>query len=1074
MVPKSLADKLREGRVIPFVGAGVSRAVLRQDGHPLFPSWFELLQATARRLEAEQKPKVARYVESAIEQEPPEYLNAAQKAREQLGGTWADFLRSQLDPPSEEADSGSLALARAVWGLGSPLIVTTNYDRVLLWACPEQHRNEVRLWDIENKAEQAQLLQDGKVSRPTIWHLHGQIGNAADLILTPDGYRQLYPSTGETEQQYRTALTTLRTLLASRSLLFIGFSLDDAAFGVQLKGVSEVFEGNTGPHYVLVRERDSHRLKEQGLPVELITFEEFGTPLLDLIQYLGEIAKESQPRSVAPAAEKGVAREAIPTQSSPVASYSPENRPFFVPFRPKGDRMVGREEALRRVREQLVRGTPTAIGQTAAFQGLGGLGKTQLAIEYAYEFGGQYPNGVIWLTVDQDIPAQLTRLAVEARWVAPESGNEATIAIARNRLRSYPDCLLIFDNLEDAAVIEPYLPPAGVDVHLLATSREEQPLFTAVAIGTLNQATSVALLSQEAGRPFHDDEDEAAARAVATELGGLPLALEMAGAYVRRRYLSWVQYKELLDSRPREVLQSRSFPSFTRHDADLYATLQVSQGIFEEEPALREVLDVLTWSGSAPMGVSLLAAVLQRQPADLYGALGLGVVLRLLEKPTDEARYGIHRLLRKVRQEEDSPLAERTAWLEEVTRNLGDWFAERRREFLNLAAYEAEIDHLSAWQKHAQGLSISQASRLLWLHAYPASHRGQYQEAHEEVSRALTLYKSGTVEDQELEAWLWSDLGTTNSYLGHFGKALDCAQRGYEIRCKLLGERHEDVAISLSEIARHHQHLGDSRKALKLHSRVLEMRRSLLGMRHADVAESLANIAIAHQYLGDTKQALQLLSQALEMSRSLLGERHPTVAMYITSLANVYQDLRDARQAVRLHSEALEMLRSLFGESHPNIAATLDNLAIAISASGDEEQAFELHSQSLEMRRRLLGEQHPDIAKSLSNLAFCHQFLGDREQAQQLHSQALTIRRSLLGDRHPLTCESVINTAKSMIRLNRRDEAYRLIEPYLKDPPSQSDIKDKLKSIERELRSKPILRGFRQPPRIGSPKKSRK
>src|ERR1041384_4590532 len=106
-----------------------------------------------------------------------------------------------------------------------------------------------------------------------------------------------------------------------------------------------------------------------------------------------------------------------------------------------------------RVRKQLTSGRRTFIGQTAAFQGLGGLGKTQLAVEYAYRFKDEYPNGVIWLNADQDIEAQLTDLAEKAYWIAPESEHKYKFEVARHRLRTYSDCLILFDNLEDQQAI---------------------------------------------------------------------------------------------------------------------------------------------------------------------------------------------------------------------------------------------------------------------------------------------------------------------------------------------------------------------------------------------------------------------------------------------------------------------------------------------------------------------------------------------------------------------------------------------------------------------------------------------
>jgi predicted phosphodiesterase len=120
---------------------------------------------------------------------------------------------------------------------------------------------------------------------------------------------------------------------------------------------------------------------------------------------------------------KDIEKEPIREKASPKpsADYDPRNKVFYVPYRAKGNQVVGREEALKAVHETLKHGRRTNIGQTALFRGLGGLGKTQLAIEYAYQYKDEYPNGIIWLNADQDLEAQLIDIAEKGRWVAPES-----------------------------------------------------------------------------------------------------------------------------------------------------------------------------------------------------------------------------------------------------------------------------------------------------------------------------------------------------------------------------------------------------------------------------------------------------------------------------------------------------------------------------------------------------------------------------------------------------------------------------------------------------------------------------
>ena len=289
--PETLRRRLQAGRVIPFVGAGVSMAVERlEGGGRLFPSWRELIFQGADRLEAEGKPLEADLVRTMMRIARPDYLYAAQHLRDELGPVWPDFLRGQIDLPRAQVASESLALARAIWTLGSRLILTTNYDQVLKWACPEELSDDLGAWDIQATAEQAQFLRRETLP-PTVWHLHGRIRNAAQLILTPDGYGRLYGA--DSESAYQAALATLRHLMASHTLLFVGFSLDDEHFGVELRSVAQVFEGYTGPHYALIRERDVETLQQQNLPIEPLTFEDFGEPLLERLAEFASVAAKA-------------------------------------------------------------------------------------------------------------------------------------------------------------------------------------------------------------------------------------------------------------------------------------------------------------------------------------------------------------------------------------------------------------------------------------------------------------------------------------------------------------------------------------------------------------------------------------------------------------------------------------------------------------------------------------------------------------------------------------------------------------------------------------------------------------
>ncbi|WP_437503818.1 SIR2 family NAD-dependent protein deacylase [Sorangium sp. So ce1099] len=290
-IPKTLEDALRDRYVVPFVGAGVSMAAQDRNGKRVFPSWAELLSGAAARLREDGKRPEANVVEGLLEKRTPDYFEAARYAREGMGPGWYRYLRQALDPPSHRIDTRSLLLARAVWQLPSRLVITTNYDQILRHALDDP--NDLVQLSVDATAELSAMLRD-EIDRPTVWHLHGFIQQPQRLILTPDGYRELYPSQ-EDEVRYNAALQALRHLLAARTFLFIGFSLDDALFGNQIAWVQEAFGGAAGPHYMLVRAqelRDTQRRLKDLSCIEFLPFESFGDPLVALVQALGAVGHE--------------------------------------------------------------------------------------------------------------------------------------------------------------------------------------------------------------------------------------------------------------------------------------------------------------------------------------------------------------------------------------------------------------------------------------------------------------------------------------------------------------------------------------------------------------------------------------------------------------------------------------------------------------------------------------------------------------------------------------------------------------------------------------------------------------
>lgn len=289
-VPPLLAEAVHRRRVIPLAGMGVSRAVKNMDtGKPLFPDWKELLRGAAELLKRSGKQRDANVISRlASSSDSESLLDATRQAQKGLGPVWLKYLRDVFDPPADKAQPKSLALARSLWQLGSRLVVTTNYDHVLRWACPKSLRDELRTWDISAPSELATMLRDG-LDYATIWHLFGHADNLAGVILTPDGYQRLYPARSAAKRSYEASLDSLHAVLKSRTLLFVGWSFTDENITGQVSFIEELCARATGPHYMMVDQPmiELTRGHIRGMSsIELISYD--GSDALpDLLRRLG-------------------------------------------------------------------------------------------------------------------------------------------------------------------------------------------------------------------------------------------------------------------------------------------------------------------------------------------------------------------------------------------------------------------------------------------------------------------------------------------------------------------------------------------------------------------------------------------------------------------------------------------------------------------------------------------------------------------------------------------------------------------------------------------------------------------
>ncbi|MEZ8846852.1 SIR2 family protein [Vibrio cyclitrophicus] len=278
-----LKEAMSEGKLIPLVGAGVSMAITDKNNNRIFPSWTELLEKAAEEIDVDERDLIEGFIKRG------RLLEAAREARDSItGDLWFNFIRAQFDPKLDECNQNSFDLPKAIWKLSNQ-IITLNYDRVMNYASNASNTSIIK------NSSPAQI---SKMQSPSndkmVWHLHGHVDEPDNLVLTPKSYEVLYDDTS----QYQAAIQALKNILSTRSLIFIGCSMNDIDLITKLDEQENLFSGNTKLHFVLVKENEKDIIKEKIKnlnTIKIITYSEHGQPLIDEIEKISELGKESSP-----------------------------------------------------------------------------------------------------------------------------------------------------------------------------------------------------------------------------------------------------------------------------------------------------------------------------------------------------------------------------------------------------------------------------------------------------------------------------------------------------------------------------------------------------------------------------------------------------------------------------------------------------------------------------------------------------------------------------------------------------------------------------------------------------------
>ncbi|MEH2397566.1 tetratricopeptide repeat protein [Nostoc sp.] len=677
-----------------------------------------------------------------------------------------------------------------------------------------------------------------------------------------------------------------------------------------------------------------------------------------------------------------------------------QNIPPAVPF----EKFVGREAELEELHQELQTSRQVAI---VAVAGMGGVGKTELAIQYAKQHLQNYQGGVCWLSAQGiNVGIQILRFfELKFNRIAPDDWELA------DRLRycwenwQQGEVLLVFDNVIDyKKQVQPYLPPELPRFKVLLTTRQEfDRTLPQLPLGVFKPLAAMKLLKLLVDRERLKSEPWVA-REICKSLGYLPLALELVG-----RYLDTMPDLSL------ETLRKRLEKKRLEHEAVAKANplMRYEYGVAEAFALSWEQLDENAQTLGCRLSLYALADIpfsvewIKDDDEQELWEKAIAQLWKLhLIQWQSKGIYRLHPLIRQFFQmkldessEADKVKTIFAALMLEVAKQIPP--QPNREDIFNLTPF---IPHLTEVAIHlSQYLSDEDLIGLFRGLGWFYYGQGLYQQAEPwyKLCKEVAENRLG-LEHPDVAASL-NNLGELYRSTGRYGEAEPLYQQSLELTKRLLRDNHPDIATSLNNLALLYESTGRYSEAEPLHQQALELYKRLLGDNHPDVATSLNNLALLYESTGRYSEAEPLYQQALALRKRLLGDNHPHVANSLDNIAGLYSSTKRYSEAEPLYQQALELRKRLLGNNHPDVAISLNNLGELYSSTRRYSEAEPLYQQALELRKRSLGDNHPNVATILNNLAALYSSIGRYNEAEPLYQQALAIYEQTLGVGHPDT-----------------------------------------------------------------------
>lgn len=654
----------------------------------------------------------------------------------------------------------------------------------------------------------------------------------------------------------------------------------------------------------------------------------------------------------------------LPLDHLPERSQLPPHS--VMPYQPLSN-FIGREAQIYQLAQAMLRPDPTLITPTAFATGMGGIGKSSLALEFAHRYGSYFAGGVFWLyaATNETLQASLDRCwdSLKPEEWRYEVKPETRLQVVRELFNRPMPRLLIFDNCEDPALLTAYRPQASSGCQVLVTSRRSQwQGANLITLDTLPPLESRQLLQQLAAQPnINNYLSDADADQLAELVGHLPLALHLVGSSLKFYFRkSATEYITALQSQRIASLQTMVKPTSKLHQNTINNfwsvrdTVEVSYGLLpaESSQACRRLLLIMAYC--APNVVIPWELL---QAASGYDDDSLTEYLWELAQSgffNDPTQPRLHPLMADVILDLDA--TNDSEWYVAVEQALIT-LSKRYHDQWAMQEIEIVLPHLE--YAHQQALQRpTYDGQLAYQTGLCFQRQGKYPQAE-------LLYRAA--------------LGRKD-------------QVGETLMIKYM--------FNLASILGNQGHYSE---AEALYREILALYESLLGSSHPDVLVIKHNLAGMLGEQGHYAQAEQFTREILSIREFMLGSTHPEILATKHSLAWVIGYQCQYVEAERIYREVLVARETLLGKSHPDTLNTRHSLAWALACQDRYSEAESIYHEVLTMREDLLGHIHPSTLTTKHNLACIFYNQARYSEARRLFLYVLAERINILGQQHPDT-----------------------------------------------------------------------